>query len=161
MTARSARTCGPCSATRFAASARGPPSSSGTIAFRRSPRCSRRHGALAPFWRRRVPVRPSPSLADLQRWMRWALTHPLGVSRATAGERLAGFPPRFERPGTSALPWIAADTLPGRTALDRLAVYGNGYFARLHGTLQLEYPRLEAALGAGPFRELVAAHLLR
>jgi Putative DNA-binding domain len=106
-------------------------------------------------------VRPSPSLADLQRWMRWALTHPLGVSRATAAERLAGFPRRFEHPGMSVLPWIAADTLPGRTALDRLAVYGNGYFARLLGTLQLAYPRLESALGAGPFRELIAAHLLR
>jgi hypothetical protein len=93
--------------------------------------------------------------------MRWALTHPLGVSRATAGERLADFPPRFEHAGTSALPWIAADTLDGRTALDRLAVYGNGYFARLHGILQLEYARLETALGAGAFRELVAAHLLR
>ena len=106
-------------------------------------------------------MHPSPSLADLQHWMRWALTHPLGVARATAGEALSGLPPRFDAPERSALRWIAGDGLRGRTVLDRLAVYGSGYFSRLHGTLELEYPRLARALGEDGFRTLVAAHLLR
>jgi Putative DNA-binding domain len=104
---------------------------------------------------------PSPSLADLQRWMRWALTHPLGVVGATGGERLVGLPERFEAPVSEALAAVASDSLPGRTAVDRLAVYGGGYFSRLHGTLQLEFPRLAAALGEAPFRALAASHLLR
>ena len=104
---------------------------------------------------------PSPSLAELQRWMRWTLTHPLGVRRAIAGERLVSLPGRFEPPEVNAVPAISSEASPGRTAEDRLSVYGSGYFSRLHGTLQLEFPRLEAALGEDGFRTLVAAHLLR
>ena len=104
---------------------------------------------------------PSPSLAELQRWMRWALTHPLGVSEATGGRTLAGLPGRFDAPATDALSAVAGDSAPGRTALERLAVYGGGYFQRLHGTLELEFPRLAKALGDESFRALVAAHLLR
>ena len=106
-------------------------------------------------------MQSSPSLAELQRWMRWALTHPLGVSRAISRERFPDLPPRFDEPRTSALSWISGEEVAGRTALDRLAVYGSGYFSRLHGTLELEYPRLAHALGEGGFRSLVAAHLLR
>jgi hypothetical protein len=102
----------------------------------------------------------SPSLGDLQRWMRWALTHPLGVGRAIAGHSSPGLPDRFLVPSSSALAAIAADPTPGRTALDRLSVHGAGYFTRLHGTLRLEYPRLAAALGEEDFGALVAAHLL-
>jgi len=40
-------------------------------------------------------------------------------------------------------------------------VYGSGYFHRLHGTLELEFPRLAEALGADAFGTLVATHLLR
>lgn len=103
----------------------------------------------------------SPSLAELQRWMRWALTHPLGVGRAAAGESRAGLPDRFREPPARALPALAGDPTASRTVLDRLSVHGDGYLSRLHGTLQLEYPRLAAALGEGGFRALVAAHLLR
>jgi hypothetical protein len=102
----------------------------------------------------------SPSLVDLQRWMRWALTHPLGVGRAIAGHSLPGLPDRFVAPSSSALAALAADPTPGRTALDRLSVHGAGYFSRLHGALRLEYPRLAAALGEEDFGALVAAHLL-
>lgn len=104
---------------------------------------------------------PSPSLAELQRWMRWALTHPLGVARVVAGEQLAGLPDRFAEPPTRALAAVAGQQVAGRTAVERLSVHANGYFGRLHGTLEIEYPRLAAALGERPFRSLVAAHLLR
>jgi hypothetical protein len=93
--------------------------------------------------------------------MRWALTHPLGVSAATAGRTLADLPGRFEAPAKDALSAVAGDSARGRTALDRLAVYGGGYFQRLHGTLELEFPRLAEALGVAAFRELAASHLLR
>ena len=102
----------------------------------------------------------SPSLAELQRWLRWALTHPLGVHRAAAGEHLPGLPARFIEPDARALSFIAGD-LGGRDAAERLSVHGTGYFARLHGTLRLEYPRLAGALGEDEFRVLIAAHLLR
>ena len=103
----------------------------------------------------------SPSLAELQRWTRWALTHPHGVDRALSGRPAPGLPDRFsEQPG-SALGLLVGDEVPGRTARDRLAVYSGGYFGRLHGALAIEYPRLEAVLGAEAFRALVAAHLLR
>jgi hypothetical protein len=103
----------------------------------------------------------SPSLGELQRWMRWSLTHPLGPQRATAGDHLPGLPARFVEPGIQGLSSIPGDPVPGRDALDRLSVYATGYFSRLHGALQLEYPRLASALGEDEFRILVAAHLLR
>ena len=96
----------------------------------------------------------SPSLAELQRWLRWALTHPLGVHRAAAGEHLPGLPARFIEPDARALSFIAGD-LGGRDAAERLSVHGTGYFARLHGTLRLEYPRLAGALGEDEFRVLI------
>jgi hypothetical protein len=103
----------------------------------------------------------SPSLAELQRWMRWALTHPLGAQRAIDGESLAGLPDRFLQPQPPALDTVAGDQTDGRTVLARLSVHGSGYFGRLRGTLELEYPRLAGALGEDSFRALVAAHLLR
>ncbi len=106
-------------------------------------------------------MQSSPSLADLQRWMRWVLTHPLGADRATGGAQLPGLPERFVEPEARALGSIAGDPVSGRGAADRLAVYASGYFSRLHEALELEYPRLAGALGPDGFRELVAAHLLR
>jgi uncharacterized protein len=106
-------------------------------------------------------VQSSPSLAELQRWMRWALTHPLGTHRATAGEHLADLPARFVEPDGRALSSIAGEPVSGRGEVDRLSVHATGYFSRLHEALQLEYPRLLEALGDDEFRMLVAAHLLR
>jgi len=106
-------------------------------------------------------MRSSPSLADLQRWMRWVLTHPLGAHRATGGEHLPGLPERFAEPEGRALASIAGDLVAGRGVVERLSVYSSGYFSRLLGALELEYPRLAAALGPEEFRSLVAAHLLR
>jgi len=106
-------------------------------------------------------MQPSPSLAELQRWMRWVLTHPLGTNRATGGEQLPGLPKRFVEPEGSVLASIAGDSLPGRAVTDRLSVYASGYFSRLHEALEVEYPRIAEALGPEEFRELVAAHLLR
>jgi len=107
-----------------------------------------------------VPAPSSPTLAELQRWMRWALTHPLGVERALAGKPGPGLPPRFVEPPLRALGAIPGDEAPGRGTSARLSVYASGYFGRLHGALVLEYPRLERAVGAEGFRALVGLHLL-
>jgi hypothetical protein len=94
--------------------------------------------------------------------MRRALTHPLGVDRALSDERAPDLPARFtELPARPLEDALAGDALAGRTARDRLSIHAGGYFSRLHGALEIEYPRLAAALGAGNFRALVAAHLLR
>ena len=106
-------------------------------------------------------MQSSPSLADLQRWMRWVVTHPLGASRAIEGEQLPGLPERFIEPEARALTSIAGDPVRGRGVEDRLSVYASGYFSRLHEALEVEYPRLAEALGPEEFRDLVAAHLLR
>jgi hypothetical protein len=103
----------------------------------------------------------SPSLAELQRWTRWALTHPLGIDSALSRGPAPGLPVRFAEPPALAVDALAGDTVSGRTRRDRLAVHSGGYFSRLHGTLAIEYPRLAAALGPETFRALVAAHLLR
>src|SRR6185369_14418069 len=144
---------------RCGASARGRPSWSGTTVFHPSRFFSTRQPWPAPS-SRRARMQRAPSLAELQRWLRWALTHPLGVHRAAAGEHLPGLPARFIEPDARALSFIAGD-LGGRDAAERLSVHGTGYFARLHGTLRLEYPRLAGALGEDEFRVLIAAHLLR
>jgi len=106
-------------------------------------------------------MQASPSLADLQRWMRWVLTHPLGAHRAIDGEHLPGLPERFAEPEGRALASIAGDPVAGRGVVERLSVYASGYFSRLLGALEPEYPRLASALGTEEFRSLVAAHLLR
>jgi putative DNA-binding protein len=103
----------------------------------------------------------SPSLAELQRWTRWTLTHPLGIDRALACGPAPGLADRFTEPPASAIASLAGDDVSGRSARDRLAIHSGGYFSRLHGTLAMEYPRLSAALGPETFRALVAAHLLR
>lgn len=103
----------------------------------------------------------SPSLAELQRWTRWALTHPLGIDRALSRSPAAGLPDRFTEPAASAQGSLVGDDVSGRSARDRLAIHSGGYFSRLHETLGIEYPRLAAALGPETFRALVAAHLLR
>src|SRR5688572_33389810 len=44
-------------------------------------------------------------------------------------------------------------------ALARLHVYANAYFARIHGVLVADYPKLVALLGDDAFRELVVPYL--
>lgn len=58
----------------------------------------------------------------------------------------------------------ALDTLiradRGISAADRLSVYANAYFARVHECLQDDFPALARALGPDAFHDLVKTHLM-
>lgn len=95
-----------------------------------------------------------PTLNRLQNWFQAAITHPEGVSEGVASpdarRHIAGEPADAE----SVLTRSAA-----LSALDRLAVYGHAYFARLLDCLREEYPVLKYALGAGVFDAFAAGYL--
>lgn len=93
-------------------------------------------------------------LAAIQQWFQVAITHPEGV-----------------RPGVaSAAARRLIDVTPGDVEsvltrsnalgpLDRLAVYGHAYFARLLDCLREEYPVLRHALGDEAFDAFAAGYL--
>jgi hypothetical protein len=91
------------------------------------------------------------SLREQQRWFALASTHPGG---ALAGTELAA----------SALtrPLTAAQCLtdgPRLSALERLQIYNDAYFARLEECLVDDYPALAYALGESEFSSLARAYI--
>jgi hypothetical protein len=77
--------------------------------------------------------------------------------RAPSGA-LAALAAEGDAKGESLAAWLVGD---GRaSAGERLEVYANAYFARLHGALREDYPALAAALGADAFHDLATAYLL-
>lgn len=46
------------------------------------------------------------------------------------------------------------------SALDRVSIYANAYFERIHGALVADYPALVAHLGTDLFRDVVTSYLL-
>lgn len=95
-----------------------------------------------------------PSLDQLQRWMQAVITHPAGVD-AGAGSPAA----------RNAIDVPAADveTIIERsrlcTSLERLAVYGNAYYARLLECLRADYPIVSHATGEEAFDTFCAGYL--
>src|SRR5262245_39459472 len=95
----------------------------------------------------RVAASQPPLLAALQTWLFDIVTHPSSVSDGVI--RAASNAP--------ALATSDADTLieAGRlSAADRLAIYRNGYFARLTECLADDYPHVLGALGESTFSTL-------
>jgi hypothetical protein len=83
-----------------------------------------------------------PELERIQRWMQAVITHPTGAAdgaaRAAAGVEL----------GAGATGAECVVTRSRRlSAVERLAVYGNAYWARLAECLREEFPVLRHALG--------------
>jgi Putative DNA-binding domain len=102
--------------------------------------------------------RPAPSLAELQGWLRWLLTHPRGVGRALGPGGAEGLGERYLEPGAR---WLDAVGGPASASRERrLAVYAEGYFTRAHEALATDYPAVRAVVGEQRFRELVAGVLL-
>jgi hypothetical protein len=100
--------------------------------------------------------RASSDLNRLQNWFQVAITHPEGVAHGAASEEarhyLAGAAPEVDAILTRS---------KALSALDRLAVYGHAYFARLLDCLREEYPVLKTALGDEVFDGFAAEYLQR
>src|SRR5579864_9297536 len=79
-----------------------------------------------------------PSLAELQRWMRWIITEPRGIQEAlsnpwTLDPALAG---RYKEPERQLE--VIEEAAP-LSRHDRLDVYANAYFYRLLESLASDY----------------------
>lgn len=90
-------------------------------------------------------------MAAIQRWMQMATTHPGGLDAGLAQAA------RQEGAGIAAV--IA--TPAGIDPHARLAVYADGYWLRLIGCLEAEYPALLRLLGPTLFRFFARAYLHR
>ncbi|WP_414447602.1 putative DNA-binding domain-containing protein [Burkholderia sp. 22PA0099] len=91
------------------------------------------------------------SMAAIQRWMQMATTHPGGLD--------AGLAQAAQHEGADIVAVIA---VPGGVdPLARLAVYADGYWLRLIGCLEAEYPALLRLLGPTLFRFFARAYLHR
>lgn len=97
-----------------------------------------------------------PTLDRLQNWFQAAITHPEGVRQGVAS---AAARRHIDAPAEDAEAVLTrSKALP---ALDRLAVYGHAYFARLLDCLREEYPVLKTALGDEVFEGFAAEYLRR
>lgn len=91
---------------------------------------------------------PAPSLAELQRWMKRTLIAPQGAGEAFNREKRRRF--RSVIPAQGSLG-------PG----DRLAIYGDGYFARLTDCLGHNFPSLKNIVGEKAFERVIKNYLLK
>lgn len=104
-----------------------------------------------------MPIKPS--LPELQRWMRWVLTRPDGVSAALAAPgKLPGGWTRGPEP-RRLLSAIGETAAVSRAA--RLSIYGNGYFLRIIECLGQNYEAARNVLGGERFAALARAYLVR
>lgn len=92
---------------------------------------------------------PSPTLAELQAWMRGVVVDPRGAG------------PAVRDPGYSGgLEWISQER--GIDSVSRLDVYAEAYFSRLSDALAVDYPELKKAfedLEENGFLRLAASYL--
>jgi hypothetical protein len=103
-----------------------------------------------------TPPRPAPDLAQIQRWMQTAITHPAGVEEGVNSPEA--------RRHVDVGPAEAGRVLTrsrALTPLERLAVYGSAYYARLLECLREEFPVLTHALGEELFDAFVVGYLQR
>lgn len=101
-------------------------------------------------------ARKTTSLETLERWMLEVVRHPADVRTAIDSPRA-----RRIMPVSSAS--IEDVILPSKSlsAIDRLAVYSNGYFARLLEILEKNFPTVREIAGEQAFRSLAARYLDR
>jgi hypothetical protein len=103
-----------------------------------------------------IPNSPWHDLGQIQRWMQATIMHPVGVAEGIASVEAR----RHIDVGPD-----AAETVVTRsralTALQRLAIYGYAYYARLLECLREEFPVLKHALGEEIFDGFAAEYLER
>jgi hypothetical protein len=101
-----------------------------------------------------IPNNSWRDLGQIQRWMQAAIMHPVGVAEGIASAEAR----RHIDLGPD-----EAETVVTRsralTALERLAIYGYAYYARLLECLRDEFPVLKHALGEELFDAFAAEYL--
>jgi hypothetical protein len=96
----------------------------------------------------------APDLRQLQQWMQSVITHPHGIVAGIASDEAA-------REITVDAAAIEQVVRPSRqlTSIQRLAVYGNAYYARLLECLRADYPVLREIVGVDTFDVFAAGYL--
>lgn len=99
------------------------------------------------------PVRkPTPTLDRIQRWMQAAIMHPDGIAEGMRSDEA-----RKHIDAGSAEEVVTRSK--ALTAEERLAIYGNAYYARLLECLREEFPATAHALGEETFDAFAHAYL--
>jgi hypothetical protein len=100
-----------------------------------------------------------PSLAELQKWMRWVITDPRGVDAALSDPPALDIPSRerYLAPVLNGLPWIT-DEKP-LSPSQRLDIYAEGYFARIAEVLEQDFSAVHRQVGEAAFLKIVADYL--
>src|SRR4051812_45249860 len=96
-----------------------------------------------------VPITKSPSLSNLQQWMRWVLSHPNGVGAA------------IEKPHALKNCLMVIGETPEVNRQTRLSIYGNGYFWRLIEGLGSTFSSVKNVLGLREFNDVARAYLVK
>jgi hypothetical protein len=100
------------------------------------------------------PNRSWHDLGQIQRWMQAAIMHPVGVAEgiasAEARDHIDVGPDEAETVVTRSR---------AQTSLERLAIYGYAYYARLLECLREEFPVLKHALGEEVFDAFAVGYL--
>jgi hypothetical protein len=89
----------------------------------------------------------APGLRELQRWFASVTTHPEGVLEGHLNRRRSQKLERLVTPG------------PQLSAIARVQIYNDGFFARLVECLTDDYPALSYALGEATFSSLARAYI--
>lgn len=97
-----------------------------------------------------MPPVESPSLSDLQQWMRWVLTHPHGVGCALKNHK---------HPLGRCLRVIGETPTVSREK--RLSIYGNGYFGRIVDVLGANFSSIKNIIGEDNFDEMARSYLVK
>ena len=96
----------------------------------------------------------TPALDQIQRWMQAAVMHPDGVVPGMNSDEAR----RHIDAGAADAERVVTRS-KALTAVERLAVYGSAYYARLLECLRDEFPALAHALGEETFDGFAAAYL--
>jgi hypothetical protein len=97
---------------------------------------------------------PAPDLAHLQRWMQTAIAHPAGVEEGVNSTEAR----KHLDVGLERIQEVLTRSR-AQTELERLAIYGSAYYARLIECLREEFPVLLHALGEEIFDGFAVGYL--
>ncbi|MGE3680200.1 MAG: putative DNA-binding domain-containing protein [Bdellovibrionales bacterium] len=100
----------------------------------------------------------SPSLHDLQLWLKWIITDPRGVTEALKNPtpKVEKYRDRYTTPTPSYLGLIVGDST---CSIDRLDIYAEGYFSRILECMRKDFGRTQKVVGEAAFTKLVSEYL--